>query len=100
MIDSSKLKNHSQGFSSKYPISTKKVLQGDSSPFSYRKYSWTVNPVFHKIYARKWLYTAVCGRDIFLVTFSWRKRWDSNPRYREVQLISSQSRYDHFDTLP
>ena len=30
----------------------------------------------------------------------WRKRWDSNPRYREVQLISSQSRYDHFDTLP
>ena len=32
--------------------------------------------------------------------FCWRKRWDSNPRYREVQLISSQSRYDHFDTLP
>ena len=30
----------------------------------------------------------------------WRRRWDSNPRYREVQLISSQSRYDHFDTSP
>ena len=32
--------------------------------------------------------------------FRWRRRWDSNPRYREVQLISSQSRYDHFDTSP
>ena len=30
----------------------------------------------------------------------WRKRRDSNPRYVAVQLISSQSRYDHFDTLP
>ena len=34
------------------------------------------------------------------VFFVWRRRWDSNPRYREVQLISSQSRYDHFDTSP
>ena len=31
---------------------------------------------------------------------AWRSGWDSNPRYREVQLISSQSRYDHFDTAP
>ncbi len=31
---------------------------------------------------------------------SWRKRWDSNPRAREGYLISSQARYDHFDTLP
>ena len=30
----------------------------------------------------------------------WRKRWDSNPRYVAVYLISSQGRYDHFDTLP
>ena len=30
----------------------------------------------------------------------WRKRWDSNPRAREDYLISSQARYDHFDTLP
>ena len=30
----------------------------------------------------------------------WRKRWDSNPRYISVYLISSQGRYDHFDTLP
>ena len=29
-----------------------------------------------------------------------RRRWDSNPRYVSVQLISSQSRYDHFDTSP
>lgn len=32
--------------------------------------------------------------------FEWRKRWDSNPRAREGYLISSQGRYDHFDTLP
>ena len=32
--------------------------------------------------------------------FRWRKRWDSNPRAREDYLISSQARYDHFDTLP
>ena len=31
---------------------------------------------------------------------TWRKRWDSNPRAREGYLISSQARYDHFDTLP
>ena len=33
-------------------------------------------------------------------TAFWRKRWDSNPRAREGYLISSQARYDHFDTLP
>ena len=38
--------------------------------------------------------------DIFFVRLRWRRRWDSNPRYPEVQLISSQSRYDHFDTSP
>ena len=30
----------------------------------------------------------------------WRRRWDSNPRTLADQLISSQSRYDHFDTAP
>ena len=30
----------------------------------------------------------------------WRRWRDSNPRYRKVQLISSQPRYDHFDTSP
>ncbi len=34
------------------------------------------------------------------VLLFWRKRWDSNPRTLAGQLISSQSRYDHFDTLP
>ena len=30
----------------------------------------------------------------------WRSGWDSNPRNLAVQLISSQPRYDHFDTAP
>ena len=30
----------------------------------------------------------------------WRSGWDSNPRNLAVQLISSQSRFDHFDTAP
>ena len=30
----------------------------------------------------------------------WRSGWDSNPRTLADQLISSQSRYDHFDTSP
>ena len=29
---------------------------------------------------------------------SWRRRWDSNPRGIAAKLISSQSRYDRFDT--
>ena len=32
--------------------------------------------------------------------FLWRSGWDSNPRRVAPQLISSQSRYDHFDTAP
>ena len=31
---------------------------------------------------------------------TWRSGWDSNPRAREDYLISSQARYDHFDTAP
>ena len=31
---------------------------------------------------------------------SWRRRWDSNPRALADNLISSQARYDHFDTSP
>ena len=34
------------------------------------------------------------------VLFFWRKRWDSNPRAIARKLISSQPRYDHFDTSP
>ena len=37
---------------------------------------------------------------IKIAVLIWRKRWDSNPRAREGYLISSQARYDHFDTLP
>ena len=39
------------------------------------------------------------GKTGYWRTF-WRKLWDSNPRTLADQLISSQSRYDHFDTLP
>ena len=35
---------------------------------------------------------------ILMVPSMWRSGWDSNPRYREVHLISSQARYDRFDT--
>ena len=28
----------------------------------------------------------------------WRSGWDSNPRDVSIKLISSQPRYDHFDT--
>ena len=28
----------------------------------------------------------------------WRRGWDSNPRDVSAKLISSQPRYDHFDT--
>ena len=37
---------------------------------------------------------------IFFVNASWRRRWDSNPRALAGYLISSQARYDHFDTPP
>ena len=34
------------------------------------------------------------------MVFFWRRRWDSNPRAVARKLISSQPRYDHFDTSP
>ncbi len=30
----------------------------------------------------------------------WRSGWDSNPRDVSIKLISSQGRYNHFDTAP
>ena len=33
-----------------------------------------------------------------LLTVIWRSGWDSNPRAIARKLISSQPRYDHFDT--
>ena len=35
-----------------------------------------------------------------LQAFIWRRGWDSNPRAVSDKLISSQPRYDHFDTPP
>ncbi len=43
------------------------------------------------------------GKSLENVVFSrllWRRRWDSNPRALADYLISSQARYDHFDTSP
>ena len=34
------------------------------------------------------------------IALIWRRRWDSNPRGVAAYLISSQGRYDHFDTPP
>ena len=42
----------------------------------------------------------VFAEHIFFMFLLWRSGWDSNPRNLAVQLISSQSRYDHFDTAP
>ena len=36
--------------------------------------------------------------NVELSSDTWRRRWDSNPRDIAVKLISSQSRYDRFDT--
>ena len=77
-----------------------KIYKGEFKSFFVSKISMEPLPDFRKIYARNRLCRALCGHNIFFVVFSWRKRWDSNPRYVAVQLISSQSRYDHFDTLP
>ena len=37
-----------------------------------------------------------CGMAVLF----WRTGWDSNPREIALKLISSQPRYDHFDTCP
>ena len=36
--------------------------------------------------------------NVELSSDTWRRRWDSNPRGIAAKLISSQSRYDRFDT--
>ena len=53
--------------------------RGGLTPFSCRKYLRKAISVFRKIYAHKWLYTAFCGHNIFLVTISWSGLRDSNP---------------------
>ena len=35
-----------------------------------------------------------------LLLMMWRRGWDSNPRGLASKLISSQPRYDRFDTSP
>ena len=46
------------------------------------------------------LYTIKTLENLAFPRVLWRRRWDSNPRYLAVHLISSQARYDHFDTPP
>ena len=59
-------------------ILLRKFCREGSSPFSCRKYLRMVFSVFHKIYAHKWLYTAVCGHNIFFVSISWLPLLDLN----------------------
>ena len=47
---------------------------------------------FYKAAAKKSLPNVELSSD------TWRRRWDSNPRGIAAKLISSQSRYDRFDT--
>ena len=50
------------------------------------------------IFGQKWkIGTRECRK---IKGSSVRSGWDSNPRYVAVHLISSQGRYDHFDTAP
>ena len=48
-----------------------------------------------------WLFSVIKVYKILLFSASSkRRRWDSNPRALTDNLISSQARYDHFDTSP
>ena len=51
------------------------------------------------IYIILWLKTKSANLIKDLLIF-WRSEWDSNPRAVARKLISSQPRYDHFDTAP
>ena len=78
------------------------LYQGEgSSPFSCRKYLRMVFSVFHKIYAHKWLYTAVCGHKIFFVSVSWLGRKDLNPRNGGVRVhcLTTWRRPNFYDLI-
>ena len=71
-----------------------------------KKYDYTIghgNTAVSRLCAEHRLQSKNADKDtdcILISVLIWRKRWDSNPRAREGYLISSQARYDHFDTLP
>ncbi len=71
---------------------------GQNSPPDYfgRPYGMRL-PLFES--HRFSFFIKIYGRKTPPVYF-WRKRWDSNPRAVARYLISSQGRYDLFDTLP
>ena len=58
--------------------------------------SGLLNPIQARYHLR---YTPICTF-LFGKGDDWRRRWDSNPRALADYLISSQGRYDHFDTSP
>ena len=57
----------------------KNFTREGSSPLLCRKYLRKRTSFFYKIYAHKWLCTAVCGHNIFLVTICWWSRGELNP---------------------
>ena len=86
-----KLPGHGRNLSPLYRItaySERRVRTKGSSLLKLTRYGRRLSPLYR--------ITAYSERGVP----RWRKRWDSNPRAREGYLISSQARYDHFDTLP
>ena len=64
-----------------------------SNPVCYSLVIWT-----RILSIKKWTRTLAFLR--VQLGSSWRTGWDSNPRALADYLISSQGRYDHFDTCP
>ena len=68
-----------------------KAVRGSDAPLGRHSLPLCSNPPFHFANAKA-PHEGVLLR--------WRSGWDSNPRDVAVKLISSQPRYDHFDTAP
>ena len=58
------------------------------------------NKIFGKLVFTECRGQKMSSRTIKSVTTIWRRGWDSNPCAIARKLISSQPRYDHFDTSP
>ena len=80
----------------------RKRLHGDHfrntvDPVIVKRY---MKPLANRGFFKKKLDTHLDTRCIKIGVHLWRRRWDSNPRAVARKLISSQPRYDHFDTSP
>ena len=71
-------------------FSAEKPVRGSDSPPDCHSLPLTSNP--YKIKKQ--------SHPQGMTLIFWRSGWDSNPRTVARQLISSQPRYDHFDTTP